>query len=809
MKPLAALLLFLAAVAAQAQSVFPVRDSSGETRNRSYHVVHYKIAVSIDDKKKSVDGTVTTTLVPFLPQLRTIEFDAEKLNIRRVWMGSKTLKFSVLPKTLEIQLDKPYSYNDTLTLSVQYSCTPKKGLYFVQPDSGYPDKPMQIWTQGEDMDNHFWFPCYDFPNDQATSEVIATVASHYTLVSNGKLLGAKEDTKNGTKTWHWSETKPHVSYLIMIAAGDYAVLRDKAGKLPLEYYVYPKHVEDAKVCFAETPGMIQFFSNKISFPYAWEKYAQVLIADFIEGGMENCSATTLMDDITVFDARTRVDESPVSLIAHELAHQWWGDVVTCKDWRHLWLNEGFASYFDPLYFEYSRGWDEFEYIMSQNQQTGINTDKHLGRKPVVSVGSYTSNIYPRSAAILHMLRFVLGDDLFWKAIHHYIEKYQYCTVETNDFKRAIEEITGQNLYWFFDQWFYKAGHPVFDVSYTWSDSAKAVILKVVQTQTMDSLTGIFRTPVLVQIQTPSGNVLDTLNILTRDTVYTLSAPAKPHLVLFDKGNWLLKEVHFHKSRDEWSYQAEIAESPVDRLNAIKALSSLPDSDDVIPLLARVALHDRFWAVRSQAISALDENFTQRDSMKQIIKSTLLAACRDSNSHVRDAAVSYLSTRRGDEVVSALHAALNDSSYVVVAAALRSLAKADSAHAEKTLLGFMDTPSYRNGIVNAALGALGQLDSTRAVEIAFQKAKYGEHSWTRYVALSVLDQYGKSRKDVVPFLMTILQEKPSYARSAATRMLGDMGDRSVLPLLEGIAADKEDNDAKTAKGSIEKIKKRNA
>jgi aminopeptidase N len=809
MKKLAALLLSLAAVAAQAQSVFPVRDSSGEARNRSYDVQHYRIEVSIDDKKKSVEGTVTTTLVPFLPQLQKIEFDAEKMDIRRVWMGSKTLNFTVQPKMLEIQLDKPYSYKDTLTISVQYSCTPKKGLYFTQPDSGYPDKPLQIWTQGEDMDNHFWFPCYDFPNDQSTSEVIATVASNYTLVSNGKLVGVREDKKLGTKTWHWSETKPHTSYLIMIAAGNYALLKDKAGKLPLEYYVYPQHVEDAKVCFAETPAMIQFFSKKIGYDFAWEKYAQVLIADFIEGGMENCSATTLMDDATVYDARARVDDSPVSLIAHEMAHQWWGDVVTCRDWRHLWLNESFASYFDPLYFEYSRGWDQFEHIMSECQLAGINTDKHMGRKPVVSVGSYGTNIYPRGAAILHMLRFVLGDELFWKAIHHYIEKYQFSTVETNDLKLAIEEATGQNLYWFFEQWLYKAGHPVFDVSYEWSDSSKAVRLKVAQTQTMDSLTGTFRTPVLVQIQTPSGNVLDTLNILSKDTLFVLPAPAKPSLVLFDKGNWLLKELNFQKSRDEWNYQAEKAESPVDRLNAIKGLSAFPDTDIVVPLLARIALHDRFWAVRQLAVSTLRDNYTQSDSMKQTVKSTLIAASRDSSSKVRDAAVSGLNAYRGSEVVAAIRAALNDSSYTVVASALRSLAKADSANAEPTLLAYMNTPSHHNVIVNSALSALGHLDSTRTVDIALQKARYGEHPWTRYTALMMLSRYGKSRKDVVPFLMSLLKEKNSYVRSGATRILGEMGDSSVLPVLEKIAADKNDEDARAAGESAEKIKKRNA
>jgi aminopeptidase N len=809
MKLITALLLSFAAVAAQAQALFPVREASGEPRNRSYDVLHYKIDVTIDDRKKSIAGTVTTTLVPFLPQLQTIELDAEKMNIRRVWMGTKTLKFTVLPRTLEIRLDKPYSYKDTLAISVQYSCAPKKGLYFTQPDSGYPDKPFQIWTQGEDMDNHFWFPCYDFPNDRATSEVIATLRSNYTVVSNGTLLSMREDKENGTRTFHWSQSTPHVSYLIMLAAGNYAVLKDQVGKLPLEYYVYPKHVEDAKVCFAETPKMIDFYNKLIGVDYPWEKYAQVLIADFIVGGMENTSATSLMDVATVFDARTRLDESPVSLIAHELSHQWWGDLVTCKDWRHLWLNEGFASYFDPLYFEYSRGWEEFEYIMSQAQQSGINSDKHMGRKPVVSVGSYGANLYPRSASILHMLRFTLGDDMFWRAIRHYIRKHQYTTVETNDLKVAIEEATGQNLYWFFDQWLYGAGHPIFDVSYAWSDSAKAVRLKVTQIQTIDSLTGVFRTPVLIEVVTPLGNLLDTLNILTGDTVYTIEAPAQPRLVLFDKGNWLLKDLKFQKSREEWFFQAEKAASPVDRLSALKTLTQGSDSDDVIPLFSRLALQDPYWVVRSKALSALDDSFTQSDSMKQIIKTTCLAAARDPKSQVRSAAVAGLGARRGDDVVSALHAALKDSSYVVVASALRSLAKADSAHAEPILLAHLDMPSHNNGIANAALSMLGLVDSVRAVDVALQKVRYGEHPWTRYTALWVLGRHGKNRKDVVPLLMTLLHDKTTYIRSTAARMLGDMGDISVVPALEAIASDKENADAETAKSSIEKIKKRNA
>jgi aminopeptidase N len=361
-------ILILSPLLSHGQELFPVRDK-GEARDRHYDVLHYRIVVSFDEPKRTVHGTVTTTLIPFQTAFDSLIFDAEEMTIHTVFLRSGArLPFTQNLRTVSIVLDRPYTLRDTITVSVEYSCTPRKGLYFVQPDSGYPAKPRQIWTQGEDMDNHFWFPCYDFPNDKATSEVIATVSRDLTVLSNGKLISVREDAKAGTKTFHWREGKPHASYLIMLAIGNYAVLRDKAGTVPLEYYVYPDRVEDARVCFRETAAMIRFFNEKIGFVYPWEKYAQVLIHEFVVGGMENTSATSLADNATVFDARARTDQSPTSLIAHELAHQWWGDVVTCKDWRHLWLNESFASYFDPLYHEATVGGDHFAFTMYEAQK---------------------------------------------------------------------------------------------------------------------------------------------------------------------------------------------------------------------------------------------------------------------------------------------------------------------------------------------------------------------------------------------------------------------------------------------------------
>lgn len=799
-------LLLAATAAVSAQSVFPVRDA-GEEPDKSYHVLHYDIRISIDDREKTVTGRVTTTLVPYPPALATLSFDAEEMTIHRVTLGGRDMHFEVRPATLLISLDHPYSYRDTLSVTIEYSCRPRKGLYFVQPDSAYPDKPWQIWSQGEDMDNHFWFPCYDFPNDKATSELTVTLPAKYTALSNGALAGVTENRNRKTRTFHWKESRPHSSYLIMLAAGEYTVLRDRVGSLPLEYYVYPRQVEDARACFSQTPRMIRFFSEKIGFPYPWEKYAQVLIRDFVVGGMENTSATSLADEATVYDARARLDNSPVSLIAHELAHQWWGDVVTCRDWRHLWLNESFASYFDPLYVEYSVGRDEFDYQMYNAQRHGIEVDKRLGRKPIVSVGSYGENVYPRGAAVLHMLRFVLGDDLFWRSMHHYITKYQFQNVETNDLKVAVEEATGLNLAWFFNQWVYRAGYPVFEVSYRWNDARQCVDLHVRQTQTTDSLTGIFHTPVDIEFTTPAGSVTHRVILTSADTVVTLPAPARPTLVIFDKGNWLLKELHFSKTPDEWLAQAETAANPVDRIRGIRELSAMQDSVTCQAALTRIAAADPFWAVRQEAVTVLGDLRVAGPEGKEEIQRTLLAASRDVRPSVRAAALRQLSKFRSPEVLGRLHAALEDSSYSVEAAAIRALSTADSARVLPLLLRELSVPSHRNIVATTALVAMRTVDSTQAIATARKEIRYGRPTELRYTALGILASQARHNSDLLPVLAPLARDGNRSIRQYAITTLGEVGDASVLPLLDSIAAESPASAAEHAREAAAKIRHR--
>jgi len=788
-----------------AQEVFPVRDE-GEARDRLYDVLHYRIEVSFDEPKRMVLGKVTTTLVPFPAALDSVEFDAEEMRISRVSLaGGRLLPYEVKPRSVVIRLGRSYSYRDTLAIAIEYSCTPRKGLYFVLPDSGYPGLPAQIWTQGEDMDNHFWFPCYDFPNDRATSEVLATVRRGLTAVSNGTLLKVAENRANGTTTYHWKQSKPHVAYLIMLAIGEYAVLRDRAGRVPLEYYVYPNHVEDAKVCFEKTPDMIRFFATATGIAYPWEKYAQVLIRDFVVGGMENTSVSSLADESTVFDVRARLDHSPTSLIAHELSHQWWGDLLTCKDWRHLWLNESFASYFDPLYHEHLLGRDHFDYTMYEAQRAGINSDRTMGRKPIVSIGSYSTNVYPRGASVLHMLRFLLGDDLFWRAIRHYAAKHQYATVETHDLETAIEEATGQNLYWFFDQWVYKAGYPVFAVSYTWNDSTGTVFLSVQQTQKMDSLTGVFRTPVDVEVIGTTGRAVHRVQILNRDTVFVLPAPERPRLVIFDRGNWIFKELRFQKSDDEWRLQLAEAANPVDRLRAISEIATNKNGDGFIQALMTSAARDPFPEVRREAINAL--NMVAGDTLRKDVRAVYLAAARDVSPAVRRAAVAQLADSGNAECAAALRHALADSSYAVVAQALRSLAETDRQGSLRILRAHLSVPSYRDGIASAALAAMANVDSAAAIAEARVHIRYGNPKSLRFTALGILRRFVPHGTVSAQLFEELLEDAQVPIRNSAIGTLGEYGNAHVTARLQAIAADSTNPSAAAAKRSLERLQQR--
>ncbi len=611
--------------------------------------------------------------------------------------------------------------------------------------------------------------------------MIATVQDEYTVLSNGGLVGVTENREEGTKTYHWKQSKPHASYLIMLAAGVYEIAEDHFRQVPIFSYVYPEHLQDAKRVFGETADMMEYFSRMIRYDYPWEKYAQITIADFMWGGMENTSATTLNDRSVVFDKRAELDRSSRGLIAHELAHQWWGDLITCKDWRHLWLSEGFATYFETLYQGHRLGADEFAYRVYRNQRRSIRIDKIAGRKPIVSVDSHLANVYARGAAVLHMLRFVLGDELFWKAIQYYAQQNEFRCVETNDLKGAIEESTGQNLSWFFDQWVYKAGYPELEVSYQWDKSTKILSLSVDQVQPMDSLTGIFRMPVDVEIETATGARTHRVLMSKQHEEFRIPIDSEPTLVLLDKGNWILKEARFPKSREELLHQLQFSGHVIDRMAALEQLRSdfSAESDEsLFQVLLRVVQTDPFWVVRREAVNAIGK----MDSLE--VEEALIEAYEDGNSKVREAAVSNLGRFSSDRVRTLLLKAMDDdSSYSVNTEALKAYAKIDSADFFRVAVERLEAPSYLNIIQNAVLSVLVSQGGDRSIPHLIHYSAYGQPRNTRRVALSGLRRFAKDNTSVQQWIIDLLGDPMMEIRIRAIQILGEIGGDRVVRALE--------------------------
>lgn len=774
--------------------------------DRTYHVLHYKLNIAVDEKQKTCAGDVSIRLVPLRPQLDEIRLDAAEMKIAAVRLGRESLEFHPDGESLNIELKKPYGLRDTLTLDISYSISsPRKGLYFTAPDSGYPEKQWQVWSQGEPEDNHFWFPCYDYPNDWATSEMVVTVDDRFTAISNGRLIDVQRDRKRHTATFHWLESKPHVSYLISLVAGEYVEVKDSWGIVPISNYVYRNQQADAARSFGKTPKMIEFYATKIGYPYPWEKFAQTVVQDFIYGGEENVSAVTLAEG-TIHDARAHLDYSSDGLVAHELAHMWWGDLVTCRDWSHAWLNEGFATFFQNAFTEYDGGRDRAAKELLDSQVLLRNLDDHGTRRPTVSnryvnpIDLFDAHIYGKGAVILNMLRFVLGDELFWKSINYYANKFAFRNVETDDFKTAIEEATGYNLYWFFDEWVYKAGYPVFDLASAWDQQSRSLRLTVRQTQRIDSLTGIFKTPVEVQVWV--HNTPETYRITVSKQEETFSFPAyqQPQLVIFDKGSRILKKVNTIKPLDEWIYQLRHAEDGVDRLLAIDELEGFVDSNVVLKALSRAMLDDRFSEVRRAAAWAIG------DAKKEDVSDTLIAAYGDLDAKVRDASVTSLARCKGDKVINTLrHAFESDSSYNVAASALHSLANADSIHRNAYCEEGLSRASRNEVIRSTALRVLAEAGDDSAFRIVKSHTVYGIDPNVRGPAIGALARGWKKRPEVVDYLIGLLSDPSFHIRRTVINVLGGMGDaKAIEPLRLRAAKEADGRVSKEATDAAAKI-----
>ncbi|MBD0304064.1 MAG: M1 family metallopeptidase, partial [Tolypothrix sp. T3-bin4] len=444
--------------------------------DRPGQVEHIYLDLSLDISNQSYNGSCTIRLLPICNGVDRLTLDAVNLNIKSVQVNEVPQKFDYDGEQLFIELSQPTQINKQLLIAIAYSVEkPQRGIYFIQPDKHYPDKPTQVWTQGEDEDSRFWFPCFDYPEQLSSSEIRVRVPKPFVAISNGELIDTTEDGDD--KIYHWSQQQVHPTYLMTLAIGDFAVIQDEWNGKPVTYYVEKGREEDAKRSMGKTPRMIEFLSQKYGYPYPFPKYAQVCVDDFIFGGMENTS-TTLLTDRCLLDERAALDNrNTESLVVHELAHQWFGDLVVIKHWSHAWIKEGMASYSEVMWTEQEYSLEEAAYYRLLEARRYISEDSSRYRRPMVThvyreaIELYDRHIYEKGSCVYHMIRAQLGDELFWQAIQTFIQDNAHKTVETIDLLRAIEKATGRNLLFLFDQYVYRGGHPDFKVAYSWDSDA--------------------------------------------------------------------------------------------------------------------------------------------------------------------------------------------------------------------------------------------------------------------------------------------------------------------------------------------------
>jgi aminopeptidase N len=517
--------------------------------------LHYRLNLTFDLEQKRFRGENQVTLKPLKDGFRECVLDARELKVTRVLNDQNIpLTFKQTEDHLQINFLQSYHYGDRITFTIKYSVNnSRKGFFFSEETDRNPN---MISTDSWPNEARYWFPCYDYPHDKATMELIATVKKPNKVLSNGKLISIKEHKNHSRVTYHWHQQKPHSTYLSMVAIGPFAVIKDSLGNLPINYWVYPKDLEDAKRIFRKTPDMIAFFNKLYGYPYPWAKYDQVVTPT--QGGGAEATSATILGQNVICDEKGDKDFSWQTTIAHEIAHQWWGDLITLRTWSETWMNESFATYSDYLYTRYDQGEEEGALALLNKKNAYLREARERYIRPIVfnryehPGQNFDRHTYPKGACILHMLRFILGDTGFFKTLSCFLHKHAFQAVDTHDFMTAIKNATGQNLDWFFDQYIFKPGHPVFEITYKWKD--KRVFLKVSQVQDFSKNIPVYKMPVHIGIKTQKDKTTHKVWISKKEQTFDFEVKDKPLLVRFDEGNHLLKEWTFKKDLNELIYQ---------------------------------------------------------------------------------------------------------------------------------------------------------------------------------------------------------------------------------------------------------------
>jgi aminopeptidase N len=804
----------------------PYRPAKKQANN----ILYTRLDVQFDWARQHVPASAIIKFKPHFYDQTTLELDAKGFDIKNVSQltasdqyGSltareiaqkitKKLDFTYNKRTLTINLGRSYTRKDTIYVKIDYVAKPNeipqtgsgdtptaKGLYFINADGSEEGKPTQIWTQGETDGSSCWFPTIDAPNQKFTQDIYITVDSTYKTLSNGLLISQTSD--RAMRTDHWKQSLPHAPYLVMMAVGDFAVARDMMPNgLELSYYVEPQYRRDAHAIFGRTPEMMAFFTNIFGMPYPWEKYAQVAVRDFVAGAMENTTATVHEEGVQA-DTRSLVDGNSDAVIAHELAHHWFGNLATCEEWGQLPLNESFANYSEYLWSEYHHGKNEADWggMQEIKQYLGEAETKQV---PMIryfykdAENMFDSHSYAKGGRILHMLRTYVGDDAFFASLKSYLKTNAFGNTEIGDLRKAFEKVTGEDLNWFFDQWFFRPGHPMLKVDHNYLSSGK-VQIKVKQTQ--DTLaTTVYRLPLKVDIWINGKK--NRYAVVVDKATQTLEFPAakKPDLVLFDAESQLLGTIEHEKTRPEMIFQYQQADGFLPKYDALVQLEGKLADTTAKNILMR-AMNDPFWKLRQMAIS----NFAEYDGQgfAEIEKVIQSRAKLDPHPQVRAEAIITLATFGDNNNDLIFREALNDSSYQVVSIALEKYLMNQPGDAGEIARQFEDSPN--DAIVTSVGNYYAGLAQPERFEWYLEKMKRMKPT-EKYNFLQVYGKYLiKSKQDIqrksIPVLEGIARNNPAYfVRFGAFQVLGLLTD------IQGVAALRKDIRAKETEPKLKEM-----
>ncbi|MGH7682827.1 MAG: M1 family aminopeptidase, partial [Vulcanimicrobiaceae bacterium] len=706
--------------------------------------LHIDLHLRPDLDKRTIDGVCTTLVEAVDDEVTHIVLDAIDMEIRAVRSGDRELEYERRAETLLVRFPGTLRSGEQTKFSIDYRVVdPTRGAYFIK-------KARQLWTQSQDTDARYWFPCVDYPDNKQTSLTTVVVRKGLFALANGELIERRDEDK--TTTFVYRQEVPHPTYLFTLVVGEFAEVIQNGAGVPVFYYVPPGREADGERSFGLTPKMIRAFNDFIGVQYPFPRYSQIAVADFIFGGMENTTAST-QTDRTLHDERAHLDYSSEPLVSHELAHQWFGDLLTTRDWSHAWLNEGFATYFEAVWYESSRGWDEYAAHVLAMTRSYFEEDEQRYRRPIVynrflyPIELFDRHLYQKAGTVLHMLRGALGSERFRRSIERYVMDNAGTNVETIDLVRAIEYATGRNVRAFFEQWIERGGHPELEIAYRWDGERKSAIVDVRQKQKIDEQNPAFRFELVVGFvpkdNVPKEAVRDAgdgelagerrvrLEITRESESFAIPVDTEPGLVRIDPGAYVLAKVEYKLGPD---MHVKILRSEPDIIARMRAAAALAKSGTRAAGDALVAaLRDEpFWAVTVEIARALGSTHASW------AKDALIEAISHEHPKARRGIAAALGAFPRDKAVAdALIAMLRDESYLVVATALESLGKARDARAYDVLHKHLGMPSWNDTIASGAARGLAELGDARAVRPLIDATKDDRSEELRRAALPSL------------------------------------------------------------------------